>query len=301
MTDDEADQIYSIVPSQGSVVGSVDVKRTIEPADGGDVTVTDESEAVWERLLNRSSAAAKLTSRYSHPLEPGYCVVTQNPNPLAAIYGIGPGAPLNAGATLGITTAIGNADLNPQGPDSFGQFFYQYGWQEQRTLDREAIPSTPALILGETEVFANGPGGVEVTSFNGMTSLPAGFSLDSPEELETIDRLSDLTIEWDTPDDDDGFFTVIGTSTAVVNGRTVSSSFACTEEADEESLTVPAWMLQMLAPSGENGSGVLRIIREAVPERVTQPGVDLLFLNYAIEDTIETTFVDVVPADDPED
>ncbi len=133
---------------------------------------------------------------------------------------------------------------------------------------------------------ATGTGGPDVGPINtAVDVLTTPFVwTNMPDPTKPIDRTKDLTVTW-TGGYPDTQVTIEGGSLA--NG--VNVSFLCAAPVSAGRMTVPAYVLENLPPTGSAGQGQLTMLNRIVTT-FTATGLDLASIHYAVTYTVNLKY-----------
>ncbi len=159
----------------------------------------------------------------------------------------------------------------------------------------------PYLNPGVFEVD-NGAGGSDVGPFQASITIPPAIVWTNAEQITSIDRTKDLTLNWTGGDPTKEFIIIAGTSVGNFvydTGASVGNGalFVCTERADARSFTIPAQVLSAL-PAGDTSpdatglSGLLFIGNVSLlgQNRIQARGLSAGFLYYLLFQFENVTF-----------
>ena len=181
-----------------------------------------------------------------------------------------------AGASLSVSGPLGSRELMKEN----GYLALLGGWFPG-LIDE---PQPQYLDPGSYSV-TNGDGGADVGPLAHVLSIPPHLVWTNRDDLSEIARTEDLTVRWESADQENELVTVMALSgTSSVSG---AASLLCTERASAGQFTVPAWILSRL-PKSETEDGLpfgfLGLVSSPLPHSgaIASPGLDSLRFRYAI-------------------
>jgi uncharacterized protein (TIGR03437 family) len=250
----------------GSVLFFHSVSTSPLPNATGVLTPTtitaDAGEAGFYKITSTSSSASGYDLNY------GACVIINNP-PTGSVTSTG----LNAGPVISVNGQGGAMQMTAStfAPSSF---YTTFG----------GPPTTlPLYFSPGTYTANNGSGGSDVGGFNVNITVPAPFTWTNYSSITSVTRSQGLTANW-TGGDSSWDVYLIGNS-SVADGASVS--FECRAHVSDQTLTVPASVLEALPPSATNGgipSGALTMLVETPnPLTSTVSGLDFFTYGYSVE------------------
>jgi hypothetical protein len=149
--------------------------------------------------------------------------------------------------------------------------------------DEDGSPSEPYLDSGIFDVD-NGAGTPAIGPLRASINVPAAVKWTNAGQLTTVDRSKPLTVSWTGGDPAKEFVVIAGIS--LNSGTDAGGVFVCTQRADAESFTVPAFVLSALPPGDpqEFISGLLWIGNVSLMQqnRFGASGLDAGYLYYSI-------------------
>ena len=179
---------------------------------------------------------------------------------------------LQAGSALNLSGAPGSKRMSRANQAYWGFFGGLY--------PGEGL--SPLYLEPGTYTIDNGDGGKDVGVFKATLTLPDALDWLNENSLSGISRTDDLTVTWSSPNPAKELVTVIVVSQLPMETGTV---LLCTERAAAGQMTIPAWTLSALSPSG-TFEGVptafLGVMNSPVDSesRFSAPGIDVGVLQY---------------------
>ena len=169
------------------------------------------------------------------------------------------GAVLDAGRSLAASGPAGNSTAAKLRGGDYRALF-------------PAGTNTGGLPAGNYTV--TGSGGVDIGAFSANLSLPAALHWTNQAQISTINRLTDLTVTWNSARNS-GHVLIGGTSSYPAAGK--FAIFLCSEESSKGSFTIPSFVLSAMPIPPTAAHGYLFVASHPFDNTFTARGLDLGF------------------------
>lgn len=244
--------------------GYLAILHSIQPAAGNSTQTVDVGIAEFQGITGASYGTA------SSAVSPGGCTVTQSVGTTASSTSVtgldaGSGIVLTGPGSPASTTLTANSQL----PGLY------YG---------QLLPGFLSSS-GGTYTFT-GSGGKDVGAFSASVTYPTPLLNWTDQNVAAnITRSAGLQVTWNggAPG---SFVTVLGTSSALVNGQTVTGTFQCITPASAIQLTVPGYVTSAMPA----GNGTLVVSNYAPYQTFTAPGIDFGISTAAVSYTVNSIY-----------
>ncbi|MGH9559396.1 MAG: hypothetical protein ACRD30_09165, partial [Bryobacteraceae bacterium] len=255
----------------GSVLLNHSVGTTPVPTGTGAITTVNSTADDGEAGFNKISANAYTFAGFDLPY--GACIITNTP-----IIGTVTTSPLDAGPVINISGPNGAKQLT-ESTGVTGAFFNILGGG----TPLPGQTAQPLYFSPGTYTINNGNGGKGVGSFNVSVTVPPAFTWTNYSSISTVPRSQPLTVNWTGGDPNWDVYLSGGsgsTEDAIV-------SFECRARDTDQTLTVPASILQALPASGTLDGiplGSLTMLAGTASVQTTSvTGLDLFIYGYSVE------------------
>jgi uncharacterized protein (TIGR03437 family) len=175
---------------------------------------------------------------------------------------------LDAGASLMLTGAAGSFTLK-----SVGQGQYQ------TSLGTSA--GGPNIPLGTYTI--SGTGGSAAGAFSATVTIASHLAISNKASLASIDRTQPLTVTW--TGGVAGSYVLLGGGST----RTPHSYFACAEDAEKGTFTIPSYILSSINPTTA-ANGIIWISPNPLSNPITIPGIDAAYFADGSNDSVNVGF-----------
>ena len=242
---------------------SVGTSPTVSFTPGTTTTTTtvstitaDSGEAGFYKLTSPAS------STVSYDLNYGTCAILNNP-------------PVTPGSFAEVGLNAGNVDQRVNGPGGAMQMMNSTFAPSSFYTTFGGPPTTmPLYFAPGTYTANNGSGGTDVGAFNVNITVPQPFTWTNYSSITSVTRSQGLTANWTGGDPSWDVYLIGGSSTA--DGASVS--FECRAHVSDQTLTVPASILQALPPSATQSGNPLgsltMLVENSNPQTVAVSGLD---------------------------
>jgi uncharacterized protein (TIGR03437 family) len=238
-------------------LGSLSVRQTTSIGAGTNI-VSNNLSGVFQSVSGTNYA----TGVGGNFVSVGSCLVTNSSfNGYTATS-----TSLDAGPSITVTGPQGSLGLTP----------ITFAGQTLKTYSATSVPTNFIPATGGPFTFDNGSGGADIGHFNTTTTSPTSFTWTNPSAVTVITRGSGVTVTW-SGGAPGVTVTIIGSSSALVNGQTVTGSFTCVAPLSVQQFTVPAPVLLALPA----GSGNLALQDSTAPQGFPATGLDVGYVSSA--------------------
>jgi len=206
------------------------------------------------------SVAGLAGSQGANQVSIGSCLVSNNVDSSSqsslTIKGLDAGASISVAGPAGSLTM---SQLSVPGVSLAG-FYSPAG-----TVPGTFIPSS-----GGAFTFDNGAGGKDVQHFSATMTMPPAFTWSNVSQVASVSRGQGVNVTW-TGGAAGSYVDITGSSSATINGKTVSVSFVCLAPVSAGQFSVPVPVLLALPA----GNGSLSVGDYTNLQLFTAPGLDL--------------------------
>jgi hypothetical protein len=129
----------------------------------------------------------------------------------------------------------------------------------------------------------SGTGGKDVGSFTASLNISSTLIWTNKSAISTVDRTRPLTLTWSGGPA--GGYIWIGGAASTSDG---GSTFTCVEATSKGMFSVPQFVLSALGADATGGT--IFISPHPLNQRVTAPGLDLVYIGDASSDSRTVTF-----------
>ena len=181
------------------------------------------------------------TSAAANQVSMGSCIVYNSLGSSDSSSGVSTTG-LDAGASISVTGPAGSLSMPQLSLPGVGAGYY---------APTATVPASFIPAGGGTFTFDNGSGGADVKHFNTSLALPAALTWTNAAQVASVTRSQGVSVTW-TGGASGSYVSIGGSSTATINGKLVTVTFACQAPVAAGQFSVPVPVLLAMPPG--NGS-----------------------------------------------